>query len=91
MKFNTPVLAKVNNMNISYQMKVEILTIISGFALRVAMIAAASAVSAASVAAVTTLPTPVTASLSAFVFNLKSKDQHRMVREGANHAQYLYA
>ena len=91
MKFNTPVLAKVNNINISYQMKVEILTIISGFALRITIIATSSAMSTAAVSAVTTLPATVPASLSAFVFNLKSKDQHRMVREGANHAQYLYA
>ena len=91
MKFNTPVLAKVNNMNISYQMKVEILTIISGFALRVTVVATTSAMSTAPVTAMSTMPTSVVASLSAFVFNLKSKDQHRMVREGANHAQYLYA
>ena len=77
-------------MNTLYRTKEETLTIISGFAHPITIIAATSAVSAATVTAFTTLPTPVSASLSAFVSNLKSKNQHRMVREGANNVRYLY-
>lgn len=47
-----------------------------GFALRIAMIAAPSAVSPASVAAMATVPAAVAASLSAFVFNLISKQKN---------------
>lgn len=49
---------------------------LGGFALRIAVVATASAVSAARVPAITTVPTSVSASLSAFVFNLISKQKN---------------
>lgn len=51
-----------------------------GFAHPIAMVATTSAMSTATVTAISPVPATVTASVSAFVSNLKSNNPHRMVR-----------